>query len=94
MSAGNAFGRAIRGVEVRFTGVSPANGRVETDALVIGLAGGVFRLAVLVDKSVARGVSSDRSPGPIRDDVAIVGDALTETSVTSAGVVMRDVLTH
>jgi hypothetical protein len=49
-------------------------------------------LAVLVDESVAAGVSSDRLAGPIFDGVAIVGCALTETAVRSVGVVVRDEL--
>jgi hypothetical protein len=48
-------------------------------------------LSVLVDESVAGGVSSDRLAGPIRDDAPIVGSALTETAVRSTGVVVRDV---
>jgi len=46
---------------------------------------------VLVDESVAGGVSSDRLAGPIRDDALVVGSALSETAVRSTGVVVRDV---
>jgi hypothetical protein len=49
-------------------------------------------LSVLVDESVAAGVSSDRSAGPIFDDVAIVGSALAQTAMGSAGVVVLGVL--
>jgi hypothetical protein len=49
-------------------------------------------LVVLVDESVAVGVSSDRSARPIHDDVAIVGRALPETTVRPTLVVMGDVV--
>jgi len=49
-------------------------------------------VAVLVDESVACGVSSDRLAGPVRDDVAQVGCALSEAAVGSVGVVVLDVL--
>jgi hypothetical protein len=48
-------------------------------------------LLVLVDESVAVGVSSDRSAGPVFDDVAVVGCALAEPAVWPARVVVRDV---
>ena len=49
-------------------------------------------MAVLVDESVAGGVSSDRSVGPILDDVGIVGCALSERPMRSVAVVVLDVL--
>ena len=48
-------------------------------------------MLVLVDESVAVGVSSNRSAGPIFDDVAVVGCALPEAAVWPARVVVRDV---
>jgi hypothetical protein len=48
-------------------------------------------LSVFVDESVAAGVSSDRSAGPILDNVAVVGCALPEPAVWATHVVMRDV---
>jgi hypothetical protein len=48
-------------------------------------------LAVLVDESVAGGVSSDRSAGPKLDDLAAVGRALTEAAVGPVLVVVLDV---
>ena len=49
-------------------------------------------MTVLVDESVAGGVSSDRLARPIRDDHMIVGCALAERSVGSVGVVVLDVV--
>ena len=48
-------------------------------------------MAVLVDESVAGGVSSDRLVGPVADDVASVGRMLAEGPVGSVGVVVLDV---
>jgi hypothetical protein len=67
--------------------------RVEVDvAWWVGRCGvGSGCLSVLVDESVAAGVSSDRSAGPIFDDVAIVGSALAQTAMGSTFVEMHDV---
>src|SRR2546430_498868 len=54
--------------------------------------GGSGCLAVLVDESAAGGVSSDRSAGPIRDDVGVVRCALPEAAVGPVRVVVLDVL--
>jgi hypothetical protein len=48
-------------------------------------------LAVLVDESVAGGVSSDRSAGPIRDNFGSVRCALMKAAVRAVRVVMLDV---
>jgi hypothetical protein len=58
----------------------------------VGRCGGSGCVVVLVDESVAGGVSSDRSAGPIRDNFVIVGCALTERPVGPVRVVMLDVL--
>jgi hypothetical protein len=46
-------------------------------------------LAVLVDESAA-GVSTDRSAGPVLDDLAAVGCALRERAVRAVRVVVLD----
>jgi hypothetical protein len=51
-------------------------------------------LAVLIDESAAGGVSSDRVPGPVFDDVVFVGCALTEAAVGPVRVVVLDVLSQ
>ena len=48
-------------------------------------------LAVLVDESVAGGVLSDRSAGPILDDVRVVRCALSEAAMWSVGVVVLEI---
>ena len=48
--------------------------------------------AVLVDESVAGGVSSDRSAGPVLDDFAVVRCALVERAVRPVRVVVLDVV--
>jgi hypothetical protein len=94
VGAGNAFGHAISRVGCSFWVFDGGVGASKLMCWWWGwpLSGGSGCLAVLVDESVAAGVSSDRSAGPIFDDVAIVWCALTETAVGSVGVVVRDVL--
>jgi hypothetical protein len=47
-------------------------------------------LSVLVDESVAGGVSSDQLAGPARDDFNVVGCTLTEAAVWPVCVVVLD----
>lgn len=54
--------------------------------------GGSGGVAVLVDESAARGVSSDRLGGPILDDFGVVGCSLAERPVGAVGVVVLDVV--
>src|ERR1700704_6252326 len=61
-------------------------------AVRLAVVGSSGCLAVLVDESAAGGVSSDRLAGPVRDDFARVGRALTEAAVRSVRVVVLDVL--
>jgi hypothetical protein len=93
VGAGNACGlfkRALLTSEV--AGVGGACALKLTCSRFVGRCGLVSGcLAVLVDESVAAAVSSDRSAGPIFDDFAIVGCALSETAVRPTGVVVRDV---
>ena len=93
VGAGNAFGCAVGGVGVRFGRVRRGSERVEVGVLMVGLAvvGRSGCLSVLVDESVAVGVPSDRSAGPILDDLAVVWCALPESTVWSTCVVMRDI---
>jgi hypothetical protein len=66
--------------------------KLRSSVLVGRCCGGSGRLAVLVDESVAGGVSSDRSTGPMLDNVRLVWCALVKAAVGSVGVVVLDVL--
>src|ERR1700704_2705597 len=70
------------------------SGRAEGGVAGVGLAvvGGSGCLAVLVDESVAGGVLSDRSAGPIFDDFGVVRCALAEAAMRSVRVVVLDVV--
>jgi hypothetical protein len=64
---------------------------VQAFGVVLVGARNVFGCAMSIVGCSLRGVSSDRSAGPVRDDFDVVRSALAERPVGSVSVVVRDV---
>jgi hypothetical protein len=87
----NAFGRVLCILGGRCQVMCWGSGARRSWRVAVGLAvvrGGSGCVVVLVDESVAGGVSSDRLAGPVRDDFGVLGCALLERPVGPVGVVV------
>jgi hypothetical protein len=93
VGAGNAFGSVMCIIGVRFGDCERKRTRRSwRSQLGWPWSGGSGCVVVLVDESVAGGVSSDRLAGPVRDDHAVVGGALLERPVGAVGVLVLEVV--